>query len=254
MTTINGRIDLVTGTYTAYEQPTRETVESRPVDPETAAHEARHAAVALIGGVRVTEGRADYPSADTAGHVLFSADTPPREKALMILAREMGQPDWPPDWPSRSGPAECDEHRLADLVDELDYDRRGYDALCDEAKNLVDSPGVADLASMLEMFLAKGYVLNEDKLATFYNALCPPRSGVLTKFDTAATGMLHKSFATATDTDSAGTFSALVAVFNNVDRGGDRIMPGAFTKTLTEWCASGDPVPVIPGSPSRGSI
>jgi uncharacterized protein len=36
-----------------------------------------------------------------------------------------------------------------------------------------------------------------------------------------------------------------VAVFNNIDRGGDRIMPGAFTKTLAAWRASGDPVPVI---------
>jgi HK97 family phage prohead protease len=243
--TINGRIDLTTGVYTPYDQPTKAAVESRPVDPETAAHEARHAAVALMHGVRVTEARADYPSADTAGHVLFSADTDPREKALMILAGEMGQPGWPPDWPSRSGPAACDEHRLADLVDELDLDRHGYAALCAEAKNLVDSPGIADLASMIEMFLAKGCVLRESHLATFYNAVCPPRSPVLAKFDTAATGMQRKSFATTADADSAGQFEALVAVFNNIDRGGDRIMPGAFTKTLAAWRASGDPVPVI---------
>jgi HK97 family phage prohead protease len=43
----------------------------------------------------------------------------------------------------------------------------------------------------------------------------------------------------------AGTFEALVAVFNNIDHGGDRIMPGAFTKTLAEWNATGDPIPVI---------
>ena len=34
-------------------------------------------------------------------------------------------------------------------------------------------------------------------------------------------------------------------MFGNVDKGGDRIMPGAFTKTLAAWRASGDPVPVI---------
>ena len=95
------------------------------------------------------------------------------------------------------------------------------------------------------MFLAKGHVLNEDTLATFYNAVCPPRGGVLAKFDATAAGLQHKSFATATDADSAGEFEALVAVFSNVDKGGDRIMPGAFTKTLAEWRASGDPVPVI---------
>jgi len=45
--------------------------------------------------------------------------------------------------------------------------------------------------------------------------------------------------------DDAGTFEATVAVFNNVDKGGDRILPGAFIKTLTAWKASGDPIPVI---------
>jgi HK97 family phage prohead protease len=59
--------------------------------------------------------------------------------------------------------------------------------------------------------------------------------------------MLHKTFdllETKTDTQ-AGTFEATVAVFGNIDRGGDRIMPGAFTKTLQAWKDSGDPIPVI---------
>jgi HK97 family phage prohead protease len=34
--------------------------------------------------------------------------------------------------------------------------------------------------------------------------------------------------------DEAGTFSGYLAVFNNVDLGGDKIAPGAFTKTLQE--------------------
>jgi uncharacterized protein len=45
--------------------------------------------------------------------------------------------------------------------------------------------------------------------------------------------------------DDAGTFEATVAVFNNVDKGGDRIIPGAFEKTLAKWNKSGDPIPVI---------
>ena len=88
------------------------------------------------------------------------------------------------------------------------------------------------------MFLAKGHVLNEDTLATFYNAVCPSLSGVLAKFDATAAGLEHKSFVTATDAGSAGQFEALVAVFNNIDKGGDRIVPGAFTKTLAEWHAA----------------
>jgi hypothetical protein len=45
--------------------------------------------------------------------------------------------------------------------------------------------------------------------------------------------------------DDAGTFEATVAVFGNVDKGGDRILPGAFEKSLAQWEASGDPIPVI---------
>lgn len=42
-----------------------------------------------------------------------------------------------------------------------------------------------------------------------------------------------------------GLFAALVSVFGNVDRNGDRVMPGAFTKTLEKWRKSGKPIPVI---------
>jgi hypothetical protein len=42
-----------------------------------------------------------------------------------------------------------------------------------------------------------------------------------------------------------GEFEALVSVFGNVDLGGDRIVPGAFAKSLARWEESGDPIPVI---------
>lgn len=42
-----------------------------------------------------------------------------------------------------------------------------------------------------------------------------------------------------------GTFEALVSVFGNVDAAGDRVMPGAFTKSIERWKASGDPVPIV---------
>lgn len=42
-----------------------------------------------------------------------------------------------------------------------------------------------------------------------------------------------------------GVFEALVAVFGNVDRAGDMIMPGAFTESLAGWKAKGRPIPVI---------
>lgn len=43
---------------------------------------------------------------------------------------------------------------------------------------------------------------------------------------------------------NAGEFKALVSVFGNKDSYGDIVKPGAFTKTLKEWEASGDPIPV----------
>lgn len=39
-------------------------------------------------------------------------------------------------------------------------------------------------------------------------------------------------------------FEALVSVFGNKDSYGDVVMPGAFTQTLADWKASGDPIPV----------
>lgn len=44
---------------------------------------------------------------------------------------------------------------------------------------------------------------------------------------------------------AAGIFEAIVAVFGNVDHQGDRIKAGAFDSSLSEWSASGDPIPVV---------
>jgi HK97 family phage prohead protease len=42
-----------------------------------------------------------------------------------------------------------------------------------------------------------------------------------------------------------GEVSAMFSVFGTVDLVGDRILPGAFTKTLKRWQDSKDPIPVI---------
>jgi HK97 family phage prohead protease len=49
----------------------------------------------------------------------------------------------------------------------------------------------------------------------------------------------------AADDGDEGTFEALVSVFGNVDHAGDRVMPGAFAKSLQRWNESGDPIPVV---------
>ncbi len=42
-----------------------------------------------------------------------------------------------------------------------------------------------------------------------------------------------------------GQVEAIVSIFGNVDLMGDRVMPGAFRKSIAEWKQSGDPVPVV---------
>lgn len=51
--------------------------------------------------------------------------------------------------------------------------------------------------------------------------------------------------AKVTEAKADGTATAIVSVFGNVDLGGDRVLPGAFTRSLDEWKAKGDPIPVI---------
>lgn len=45
--------------------------------------------------------------------------------------------------------------------------------------------------------------------------------------------------------DGKGQVEAIVSVFGNVDLGGDRVVKGAFTKSIERWKSSGTPVPVI---------
>lgn len=47
------------------------------------------------------------------------------------------------------------------------------------------------------------------------------------------------------DGTEEGVFEAIVSAFGNVDSYGDVVLPGAFTDTLAEWKATGDPIPVL---------
>jgi len=44
---------------------------------------------------------------------------------------------------------------------------------------------------------------------------------------------------------NVGRVRALVSVFGNVDFQGDRVIPGAFARTLKDWRKRGDPIPFI---------
>lgn len=45
--------------------------------------------------------------------------------------------------------------------------------------------------------------------------------------------------------DGKGEFEAIVAVFNNIDLAGDRIIKGAFADSLKAWEQKGRPIPVV---------
>ena len=49
--------------------------------------------------------------------------------------------------------------------------------------------------------------------------------------------MEHKTFELieAKAEGESGSFQAYASVFNNVDRGGDRMLPGSFKRTLAKW-------------------
>ena len=58
--------------------------------------------------------------------------------------------------------------------------------------------------------------------------------------------MQFKTFnATLTTDSTAGTVEAVVSVFNNIDLVGDRMMPGAFSKSLEDYQTSGRTIPFV---------
>jgi len=62
-------------------------------------------------------------------------------------------------------------------------------------------------------------------------------------------GILRKTYPVALKTldgeGEKGKVEAIVSVFGNVDLGGDRVIKGAFAKSIDRWKSTGTPVPVI---------
>jgi len=52
-------------------------------------------------------------------------------------------------------------------------------------------------------------------------------------------------FAKAAVLEDQGIVTAYTSIFGNVDLQSDKVMPGAFSKSLKQWRASGDPIPAI---------
>jgi HK97 family phage prohead protease len=234
---INGRIDPRTGAFTPYDQPTRDKTAGRVgVNRGIAEHEAAHvAAIGVQDGLTLVEAWAG----DREGSARFSGGGA-WEQALVTVVGHMvdGEEGWPPARPSKSG-YWFDEQQLAGYAEEIGHD--GYVELCDQARRVVADPRFHDIKAVAEELLARGVVLDHGRLEQIRDAVRP--AGPAGK----SAGTRHKTFqALSTKADGGtGVFTALVAVFGNVDKGGDRIVPGAFTKTLAKWRASRDPIPVI---------
>ncbi|MCZ4559893.1 HK97 family phage prohead protease [Rhodococcus sp. IEGM 1401] len=62
---------------------------------------------------------------------------------------------------------------------------------------------------------------------------------------------LTKIKAGADDNLGEGEFTAYASVFGNVDSYGDVVQPGAFTKSIADWAASGNSVPLLWGHDSK---
>ena len=74
-------------------------------------------------------------------------------------------------------------------------------------------------------------------MSSYYEALSP-------LFERAAAQHVeHKVKAASATVTDRGTFEALVAAWT-VDRGGDRIQPGAFAGSIASWRAAAKPVPL----------
>jgi HK97 family phage prohead protease len=58
-----------------------------------------------------------------------------------------------------------------------------------------------------------------------------------------SSSMLHKTLEAKATTTELGEFTAIAAAYS-IDRGGERIVPGAFSKTIEKWQASGKMIPL----------
>jgi HK97 family phage prohead protease len=207
-------------------------VTTTAVNPDTAAHEARHAAAALLLGLDVLEARADNPNPEMGGYVALGGYSclRPRDSGIMTLAGRWGDPGWPPEYPSKLGRT-FDERNLADDVETLNRGHAGYLDMVADTERLVERAEFKSLAGTLEALLTVGIVLNEDRIRQVHEVCGKP-------------GLEHKALKATTRVGTdLGQFSALAAAWSP-DRDGDQIVRGAFAASIERWQASGKSVPL----------
>lgn len=215
-------------------------------------HESGHAAACLMLGYSPLE--VSVASSDGSGYVewrqsdRWADPQTAHDFAQIVLAGRIAEdePDWPPDWPPSRAKSN-DESQLAALAEYLELDRGGWRQLCADALELAASPEFARTEHIFRTALEARPHLDGE----FIRRLCQ-RTIQTPVSEGKAHPMLHKAFElleTKADPGEtggqAGEFTALVSAFGNVDSDGDRIVFGAYSRTLERWRQSGDPIPVI---------
>jgi len=208
---------------------------------DSAAHEARHAAMALLLAVPLKEASA-HATEDSLGHVLMDLpskwvrDLEPdlvRRLASVIAAGELGDdPDWPPEWPDADA-QRLDERQLASIVAHLELDRDEWKALTKEMRQHARRPEFKNMERVLDALLETGLVLKARQL-----------KDVGKTYLRGDDQMQHLTFkaATTVQTDQ-GVFEAVIST-EAVDRERDVVMPEAMVDALRAWIYAGKMVPL----------
>jgi len=125
-----------------------------------------------------------------------------------------------------------DERHLAECVEAMGLDKAGWAALCADARRLVNAPNFMGKRSVIEALLEQGCVLDRSKLRQIDEAIVDEPA------------LEHKAVEASTRVSTdRGEFSALAAAYT-VDGVKDRIVRGAFEKTIARWQVSGKQVPL----------
>jgi HK97 family phage prohead protease len=124
-----------------------------------------------------------------------------------------------------------DEGALAEHADALGLDQAGWESAVADAEQIVASREFKELAGVIESLLERGLRLDADRLELIHKSIGGQQ-------------LDHKTVKAATRTDTdLGQFTAIAAAYT-LDRDRERIVPGAFEKSLAAWRERDRPIPL----------
>jgi hypothetical protein len=148
------------------------------VDPAAAAHEARHLAASATLGYPDPHKATAIPNPSNGWSGITCFDDPftitddelttdeRRATAIVLTAGGLGEPGWPPDFPSILEPKCDDEWKFRVIVDRLgdneEHRREVWESVKAEAIRLAASPEFQLLAECYERLLLDGHTLTRD--------------------------------------------------------------------------------------------